>query len=86
VDPEKLRERCRQIQRSGVSYSEGEVVPGTAAIASPIFTSGDGDVAGAVGLTGLTERITGFDDAIRSAAREITRRLGGDPRRVPEPT
>ncbi|HZD01616.1 MAG TPA: IclR family transcriptional regulator [Actinomycetes bacterium] len=83
TDPERLRERCRHIRATGISYSEGEIVPGTAAIASPIFTSGDGEVAGSVGLTGLTERIVRFDDTIRSAAKEITRRLGGDPARIP---
>jgi len=80
----QLRERCKRIRATGISYSQGEVVPGTAAIASPVFASGDGDVAASIGLTGLTERIVGFDDAIRSAARELTGRLGGDPARIPD--
>jgi IclR family KDG regulon transcriptional repressor len=82
VDPDRIRERCQQIRRTGISYSRGEIVPGTAAIASPIFSSDDRSVAGSVGLTGLAERIVDFDKVIRSAASEITRRLGGDPSRV----
>ena len=82
-DPAHLRARCKQIHATGVSYSQGEVVPGTAAIASPVFRSGDSPLVASIGVTGLTERIVGFDDAIRAAARELTSRLGGDPARVP---
>lgn len=82
-NPARLRARCRQIQATGVSYSEGEVVPGTAAIASPVFGSGDSPLVASIGLTGLTERIVGFDDAIRVAAKELTSRLGGDSAKVP---
>lgn len=85
-DLEHLRARCEQIRATGISYSEGEVVPGTAAIASPVFASGDGPVMASIGLTGLTERIVGFDDATRAAARELTSRLGGDPAKIPSGT
>jgi DNA-binding IclR family transcriptional regulator len=78
-----IRKRCSQIRTTGISYSEGEVVAGTSAIASPIFSGGEGEVAGAIVLTGLNERIDRHQSAVRSVAQEITRRLGGDPATFP---
>jgi IclR family transcriptional regulator, KDG regulon repressor len=83
VKPDQIRDRCAHIAETGISYSSGEIVLGTAAVASPIFGA-DGAVAGAVGVTGLVERIVDFDESIRAAACEITRRFGGDPTRIPE--
>ncbi len=71
----KIRERCGQIQETGVSYSRGEVFMGTAAVASPVF-DGRGEVVAAVALTGVVDRIVDLDDPIRVASRKISEALG----------
>lgn len=79
VDPEVLKRRCADIVRTRLCRSSSEAVPGTEAVASPIF-SGDGSpVAGSIALTGLEGRLDSADDRILEAAAEIGRRLGSHP-------
>lgn len=81
VDPDVVRERCAQIRRSGVSFSEGEVIPGTAALAAPIFGPGR-EIRAVIAITGIAERFRGkrrgtLEGAVRASADEISRRIGG---------
>jgi len=72
---EKIGLRCDLIRETGVSYSKNEVFLGTAAVASPVFDA-RGEVAAAVALTGVVERIVELDETIRMAAQEISSGLG----------
>lgn len=80
VDPAIFRKRCADIVRTRVCRSCNEAIPGTEAVASPIF-SGDGSpVAGSIALTGMEGRLEGAEERILEAAAEIGRRLGSYPR------
>lgn len=72
---EQISARCESIRESGVSYSRNEVFLGTAAVASPVFDA-QAEVAAAVALTGVVERIVDLEETIRMAAREISAALG----------
>lgn len=74
--PEAVMARCAQIRRNRLSYSKEEVIPETAAVAVPIFGLDDSVVLGALGLTGLVERIVGLDNMVRAAASRISARMG----------
>lgn len=72
-----------RIRKRGVAISLGEVSPGVAAIAAPVFETGE-RLAGALVVSGPRSRID--DAAIRTiepllvdVARDVTRQLGGDP-------
>lgn len=77
VDRRAIERRCRGVRDTGVAMSRGDVVLGTAAVAAPIFAGDGSPVAGALGITGIEERIVNVEDAVRDAAFEITQSLGG---------
>src|SRR5690606_13329207 len=77
TDRKRLERRCREIRDAGVATSRGDVVEGTAAVAAPVFAGNGAPVAGAIGITGIEERLQGVEQAVRDAAREVTTSLGG---------
>jgi IclR family acetate operon transcriptional repressor len=72
TDPDRLRQRCRDIALAGVAYSRDEVIVGSAAVAAPILGADRKTVLGAIGLTGLVERIVDLEDTVRDAAAAIS--------------
>ena len=72
TDPDRVRQRCRDIALAGVAYSRDEVIVGSAAVAAPILGADRKTVLGAIGLTGLVERIVDLDDTVRAAADAIS--------------
>lgn len=80
TDTMAIEARCEEIREAGISYSEGEVVPGTAALAVPIFGAGR-QLGAALAVTGIVDRF--HDDrrpdverALRRAGDEISQKLG----------
>lgn len=74
--PEEVMARCAQIKQSRISYSREEAIAKTAAVAAPIFGADDSVVLGAIGLTGVVERIIELDDVIWAAAQRISTKMG----------
>lgn len=87
IDPKMLRERCSQIIKTKVSRSSDEVIPGTAAVAVPLFHGVPPSIVGSIGVTGLEARLVGVEDHVLAAADAISQRLGegGGIRGVGEP-
>lgn len=79
ADRAKLRRRCESVRASGLCYSTGELVPGTAAIAVPVFGPGALEIVGSIAVTGMERRLQGLDSAVISAARELSVALGASP-------
>jgi len=68
-----------QIRKDGFVALVGDRSPDLAGIAAPVFGA-TGNLAGAVTLTMPTNRFRkGYASAVKSAAREITSKLGGTP-------
>ena len=68
-----------QIRKDGFVALVGDRSPDLAGIAAPVFGA-TGDLAGAVTLTMPANRFRkGYASAVKSAAREITSKLGGTP-------
>jgi len=68
-----------QIRKDGYVALVGDRSPDLAGIAAPVFGA-TGDLAGAVTLTMPANRFRkGYASAVKSAAREITSKLGGTP-------
>jgi DNA-binding IclR family transcriptional regulator len=66
-----------QIRRDGIAVLTGDRVPELAGISAPVFGA-DGALAGALTLTMPTARMKeSFVPDVKSAARQLTRRLGG---------
>jgi len=83
IDPAALEARLAATRAAGLAAVRGDLVPGVAALAAPIFDH-KGRIAAVVGLLGRTEELdVRFDGAaaarLRRAAAEISRRLGHDP-------
>lgn len=78
VDPSSIEEICAKVRAKGHGYSEGDYIEGTAAVAAPIFDA-QGRIAGAVGITGITQNMVNKEQAVRDAADSVTLRLGGQP-------
>jgi DNA-binding IclR family transcriptional regulator len=79
TDPQKLKEKLRQIREKGYCVSAGEVVAGTRGIAAPI-KDGDGKLVAGLGLIGPAQRIAGAKTArytkmVVKAAEEIGGRI-----------
>jgi DNA-binding IclR family transcriptional regulator len=72
TDPDRLRRRCQEIARAGFAYSKDELIVGSAAVAAPILASDGRTVLGAIGLTGIVERIVDLEDTVREAAAQIS--------------
>lgn len=83
-----LSQQLDQIRLTGIAVEEGEAVIGESAMASPVFDS-SGLAVGAIGVV-LTAGIEMVDqeirDAVREAARALSRELGAQswPPRLPE--
>jgi DNA-binding IclR family transcriptional regulator len=80
VEPIAIEQRCAEIRRLGFAYTEGETIPGTAALAVPIFGV-DGQLVASLCVTGIVERFRGrrrrsVRDAVISAGEQISRSLG----------
>ncbi|XVU29449.1 IclR family transcriptional regulator [Actinoplanes sp. CA-054009] len=81
--PKALELELQHVREAGWSLEAEEMTPGTAAVAAPIRGSG-GLVVGAVGISGLVERICDSHyrphqhlvALVREAARAISRDLG----------
>jgi DNA-binding IclR family transcriptional regulator len=75
------------VRRDHLALSRGERSPDAAAIAAPVFGVGQ-RLIGALNLSGPIQRFTpaateSFGQAVREAAAELTRALGGDARACP---
>jgi DNA-binding IclR family transcriptional regulator len=78
TDPAQLRAQLRAIASSGVAEECDEAVLGESSVAAPIF-GGYGDAVGAIGVVLPTNDWPVNDsvlDALREAARNISRELG----------
>lgn len=77
-----LRARCRA---EGVATAEGSLLPGVAAVSAPVFDH-RGDMVAAITALGHAGAFSPAPDAapataLRAAATDLTRRLGGRPPR-----
>lgn len=80
LDPQILRDHLAAIRRTGVAWSVAEVEEDVAAVGSAIFDA-TGRVVGAVSIAGPAVRIAAtprepLEEAVRQAAREVSRLLG----------
>lgn len=75
---DELGPELARVAEEGIAVEDQEAVVGEAGVAAPVFDGG-GRVAGALGITGPAERLTG-DDAgpLRAAVRECARGLSRD--------
>jgi len=81
--PQALAAELQQVREAGWSLEVGELTPGNASMAAPIRGYG-GLVVGALGISGLVERICDshyrphqhFVALVRDAARAVSRDLG----------
>ena len=76
-----LRDSLQEIRRTGIAFSEGELIDGSVSVAVPVFR-GDG-IVGALALWGPHARCTSAwkdraTDALRRAARSLTAELDID--------
>jgi len=76
VVPEELESACEEIRRAGFAYSTSEYIEGTSAYAAPIFDS-DSRILAAIGITGMSERVQGFEHLVKDASARVTTMLGG---------
>jgi DNA-binding IclR family transcriptional regulator len=76
VDHDVIEAMCDEIRESGYAFSTSGYIEGTSAFAAPIFDA-DGRVQAAIGVTGVSESLRGFDSLVIDAARHITFQLGG---------
>jgi IclR family acetate operon transcriptional repressor len=56
VEPDELRDRLREVVRTGVAQSDGERQAGAGSVAAPVFGV-DGSVQGAVSVCGPADRV-----------------------------
>ncbi|HUX70199.1 MAG TPA: IclR family transcriptional regulator [Cellulomonadaceae bacterium] len=80
TDPETLRHQLDEIRRSGVATEVEEAVIGECGLASPLVDAA-GLITGAIGVvvpSGEWPVEPSSSDALRSAARAISRELGAD--------
>ena len=85
----ELEAELAQIRIQRFAMVSDELVPGLAAVASPVFSAG-GHVVGSLGVAGLSNRTTPsqlseYAAIARSAAEELSRELGWDGRVPSEP-
>jgi len=75
---EDLRNELKAVRDSGIAFEEEEALIGECAIASPVFDASEG-VVGALGVvvpSGAWPVDAHAQDAVRTAARSISRELG----------
>src|SRR5690606_21309154 len=88
-DPEApARPEAMKGANGAVIVTIGEREPDIAAVAAPVFGPGNA-LLGAIAISGPASRfephvVAGFKERIRSAAIELTRRLGGNVKRFEE--
>lgn len=71
-----IRKRCQEIQAAGFAYSRDEAIEGTAAVGAPVFADSGLTVIGAVGVTGVVDRIMNLEGQVMAAAKRISRGMG----------
>ena len=76
VTPGELESACAHIRDSGYAFSVSEYIEGTSAYAAPVFDA-DGRILAAIGITGMSERVQGFQDLVVDASARVTTMLGG---------
>lgn len=81
IDPRIVRENIDRVRRVGIAVGDEDAIDHVVAIGAPIFDV-EGDVIGAVSVGGIKQRFTleRMREAaalLRSAAIDITARLGG---------
>jgi DNA-binding IclR family transcriptional regulator len=80
TDPDRLRERLRDVQRHGHAWTVEEYAEGISSVAAPIVTA-DGEVAAAIHVHGPTYRFPAPDAtapaaaAVVACARRVSERL-----------
>lgn len=84
VNADELRRQLAETQRSGFALSDQQRTPGVISVAAPIFDR-SGRVVGAVNLSGPVQRVSRlqaeqFAPLVTSAAQQISRDLGYEPR------
>lgn len=87
LDPAAVEQRLAAARAAGLAAVRGDLVPGVAALAAPIFDH-KGRIAAVIGLLGRVEELdVGFNGRaaarLRGTAAEISRRLGHDPGKAP---
>lgn len=79
IDEKLLTTQLRAVVESGTSFSDGDVNPGIAAIAAPIFNHRN-EVVGAIAVSGMRENLLAERESmaqqIRSAAVAVSADLG----------
>lgn len=76
ADPKALRDELQLLREEFVAYCREEMTMGTASVAAPVFGE-DGRLVAALGLlTGSPHSLVRLAPSVRSAALEISRRLG----------
>jgi IclR family transcriptional regulator, acetate operon repressor len=77
TDPDALADELRRVRRRGAAYDRQESFSSVAGVASPV-TGPDGEVVGALSISGLTGRIslTRMESAVRTAALAVSDELG----------
>lgn len=85
VSPVDIRARIERIRAAAIDSSHSEVIPGTAAVAAPVFSI-DGSVRAAIAITGISSRfdrtrLPALEAAVHSAAVEVSKALGWQPAR-----
>jgi len=73
VDGAQLRDRLKEIRKSGYSFSVGEAVEEAAGVAAPVFNV-DGTVAGALVLGGPSDRAVRNREEMIRATTELAER------------
>ncbi len=74
TDPTQLKENLNMIRQQGWAYSTGELTPGVAAVAVPLW-DGDGTVVAAVSIAGLASQLS--EDKLPMLI-SMTRQAAGD--------
>lgn len=78
TSPVELKERLAEVSATGLAHEQDEAVLGECALAGPVFDS-SGAPVGAIGLVVASATwppAPAFRDAVRDAARAISRELG----------
>lgn len=71
-----IRQRCQEIHEDGYAFSRDEAIVGTAAVGVPILADDDVTVLGAIGVTGVVDRVVDLEDPVLAAAERISQLMG----------
>ena len=83
TDPQALAEILAQVRREGVSFSQEQWSIGACGVAAPVFDA-DSKVRATIAIVAPKERFgpeyrTRYGAAVKAAAEQLTRELGGSP-------